>query len=324
MDRFEDLRVFVRVVEAGSISGAAERLHIAMSAVSRRIAELEGRLGVQLLRRTTRQLNLTETGWGFYERAVRILADLEEAEAAVTQAHTVLHGRLRVALPLTFSLRHLNPLILEFMRLHPGINFDLDFNERQVDLLQEGFDLAIRIAKLEDSSLIARRLAGVRMVVCASPGFLTAHGEPTHPRALAELPCLTYANLREPDVWTYFDTNGRPATVRVRVRLSADNGEFLNDACVAGEGIVLMPTFIAHRDIEAGRLKPVLTRFGWPSYDAYAMYPRTRHLSRRVRAFVDFLAERLAGEPEWDRCLASTGCAALSRAPVHHDGHDAG
>jgi len=303
MDRLEEMRTFVGVVEAGSITGASERLGIAKSAVSRRLADLEERLSVQLFRRTTRRLDLTDTGRSFYERCLRILADVEEAELAVSQEHGDLQGRLRVAVPLSFGLNHLGPAIDAFLRTHPGIEFDLDLNDRQVDLLAEGFDLAVRIAELADSTLIARRLAPVRHVVCASPAYLAEHGTPHSPVELAEHNCLIYANAPNPGVWAYTDSTGRQGSVQVRARLRANNGDCLRQAAEDGHGIVLEPSFIVHRAIEARKLRPILTEFQWPTIYAHAVYPRTRHLSRRVRAFVDFLAERFTGVPYWDRCL---------------------
>ena len=203
MDKFEDLQAFVAVVEAGSFTGAAERLGAAKSAVSRRVSALEERLGVQLLRRTTRTQNLTETGRSFYEHSARILADLEEAESAVQQEHGELRGTLRVALPLSFGVRHMCKPIASFSRLHPKIRFDLDLNDRRIDLVEEGMDLAIRIGHLPDSSLIARRLFDVRSVVCASPHYLSVHGEPQSPEDLAEHDCLVYSNLPDPDTWRW-------------------------------------------------------------------------------------------------------------------------
>ncbi|MGF1545938.1 MAG: LysR family transcriptional regulator [Thiotrichales bacterium] len=308
MDRFEDLRVFVRVAEHGGVSAAANQLHIAKSAVSRRIADLEERLGVQLFRRSTRKLSLTDSGWGLYERAVRILADLEEAEAAVSQAHKTLRGRLRVAVPISFGLHHLGPAIVEFMQAHPEVEFDLEFNERQQDLLLEGFDLAIRIAQLEDSTLIARRLTPIRLVACASPAYLAAHGRPRHPEDLAFHPGLIYTNVPNPELATWRDSRGRARSVRVPARLRADNGEFLTRAACAGAGILIAPTFIVHRAVETGDLEAVLTDVCWRELAAHAVYPQTRHLSRRVRVFVDFLVERFAGAPTWDRCFGATAC----------------
>ena len=313
MDRFEGLNAFVRVVEAGSITGAAERLGVAKSAVSRRLAELEERLGTQLMRRTTRKLSLTDSGWAFYERAVRILSDLEEAETSVSQAQGALRGRLRVAAPLSFGLMHLGPAITEFAARHGEVTFDLDFNDREVDLLKEGFDLAVRIGELGDSSLIARRLAPVRLIPCASPAYLDANGAPRSPAELGAHRCLLYAYSREPRVWRYRTPAGEKGSVKVEARLQANNGDFLCQAAVAGEGVVLTPSFIAYREIELGRLVPVLQDVNWPEVAAYAVYPQTRHLSRRVRAFVDFLVERFAGVPYWDRALQTMGHNADSK-----------
>jgi DNA-binding transcriptional LysR family regulator len=290
-------------VETGSITAAAERLEIAKSAVSRRLRDLEERLGVELFHRTTRKLTLTDTGQGFYERAVRILADLKEAELAVSQAHATLRGRLRVAVPLSFGLAHLSPAITAFMEAHPQVEFDLDFNDRQVDLLQEGFDVAIRIARLADSSLIARPLATIHSVVCASPAYLAAHGTPQTPDDLAHHACLVYSNTPDPHVWRYRDPKGERGSVKVPVHLRANNGDFLCAAAIAGQGVMIAPTFISYRAIEEGRLTPVLTQYQWPEVTAYAVYPPTRHLSQRVRAFVDHLVERFAGVPYWDEAL---------------------
>lgn len=301
MDRFADMRMFVAVVDAGSISGAAERLEVAKSAVSRRLTDLEARLGAQLLHRTTRRLSLTDSGRAFFERAQRILADLEEAEQAVSQAHGAIRGRLKVALPLGFGLLHLAPLINEFMAQHPEVEFDLDFNDRQIDLMQEGFDLAIRIAKLPDSSLIARKLAPVRSLPCASPDYLARHGTPARAADLAGHAGLVYSNLANPGLWSFMGPDGQPGSVQVPIKLRANNGDFLCRAAIAGRGVILHPTFYLNDAIRAGEVVPLLTDHAWPELNAYAVYPPTRHLSRRVRAFVDFLAEKLAGEPYWDR-----------------------
>lgn len=301
MDRFSDMQMLVSVVEAGSISAAAERLNIAKSAVSRRLAELEARLGVSLIQRTTRRLNLTDSGRTYYARCVAILADVEDAESAVSQAHGALKGNLKVALPLAFGLLHLAPLIQEFMARHPDVRFELDFNDRQIDLMQEGFDLAIRIATLEDSSLIARRLAPIRHIVCASPDYLARHGAPRVATELAQHVCLAYSNVRDPGLWHYRGPDGASGQVRVPIRLAASSGEFLMQAALAGEGLVLLPSFYVHEKLRSGQLRLLLTDHVWPELAAYAVYPPTRHLSRRARVFIDFLAERLAGEPYWDR-----------------------
>ncbi|MAT65044.1 MAG: LysR family transcriptional regulator [Gammaproteobacteria bacterium] len=303
MDRFEALENFVRVVEAGSISGAAERRQVAKSAVSRRLTELEQHLGVQLFRRTTRRMDLTDTGRSLYERAVRLLADLQETELAVSSEHGALSGSLRVAAPLSFGLLHLTPAVSDFIRMHPEIRFDLDFNDRQVDILQESFDVAVRIAELPDSSLIARPIAPIRSILAASPAYIQAHGSPASPQELALHRCLLYTHLPDPGLWRYRDPQGRPGEVRVSAALQANNGDFLHRAAVDGHGIVLQPLFICYRAIEAGQLVPLLIDHEWQGVHAYAVYPQTRHLSQRVRAFVDFLVERFAGEPYWEKCL---------------------
>jgi len=294
------MQIFVGVVEAGSITAAAERLNLAKSAVSRRLAELEAHLGVSLIQRTTRRLNLTDSGRAFYARCVAILADLEEAESAVSQAHGALKGQLKVALPLAFGLLHLAPLVQEFMARHPEVRLELDFNDRQLDLMQEGFDLAVRIATLADSSLIARRLAPIRHIVCASPAYLARRGTPQRAVDLARHDCLAYSNVRDPALWNCQGPNGEALQVRVPVRLAASSGEFLMRAALAGEGVVLLPTFYVHEALRAGQLVPVLADHVWPELAAYAVYPPTRHLSNRARALIDFLVERLAGEPVWD------------------------
>jgi DNA-binding transcriptional LysR family regulator len=314
MDRFDEMRTFAAVVESGGITAAAARLGVTKSAVSRRLADLEERLSVQLFRRTTRRMSLTDTGQAFYERCLRILADLEEAELAVTAEHAGLRGRLRVAVPLSFGLEHLGPAIDAFLALHPELSFDLDFNDRLVDLLAEGFDLAVRIADLEDSTLIARRLAPIRHVACASPGYLSAHGTPRQPAELAAHACLVYSNAANPEQWGYLDADGRAGQVRVQARVRANNGECLRQAAEDGHGIVMGPSFILYRAVERGTLVPVLADVQWPLLHAYAVYPRTRHLSRRVRAFVDFLAGRFAGVPYWDRGL-DAGLDAARPAP---------
>ena len=303
MDRFENMAAFTRVVEAGSISGAADRLGVAKSAVSRRLKELEAHLGVELFHRTTRRMNLTDSGRDFYHQCVRILEDVLEAELATAEAHATLKGGLRVALPSSFGLTHVGPAINEFLQSHPEIEFDLDFNDREVDLMQEGFDLAIRIADLPDSSLIARRLAPIQSVVCASPAYLKEMGVPQTPDELSRHRCLVYTLLPDFENWRLTGSEGEIIKTKIRISLKASTGEFLRDAAVAGRGIIMVPAFMAYKEIERGDLVPLLTDYRPPQLNAYAIYPKTRHLSQRVRAFVDFLAKRFEGTPYWDQCL---------------------
>ena len=301
MDRFEDLQAFVAVVEAGSFTAAAARLDSAKSAVSRRVSALEERLGVQLLRRTTRTLNLTDTGRSFYEHSARILADLEEAESAVQQEHGELRGTLRIALPMSFGVRHMCKPIAAFSKRHPRIRFDLDLNDRRIDLIEEGADLAVRIGHLPDSSLIARKLFDVRMVVCASQHYLAVNGEPQSPEELRDHDCLVYSNLADPHVWRWQDESGRNLSVELDPVMHASSGDFLSNAAAHGLGIIIQPTFIAAEAVRRGELVPILEGYTWPVSPAYAVYSPTRHLSYRVRAFIDFLAERFSGIPQWDR-----------------------
>ena len=305
MDRFENMSTFIRVVEAGSISGAADRLGVAKSAVSRRLKELEAHLGVELFHRTTRRMNLTDTGRAFYHQSVRILEDVLEAELATSQAHGTLSGSLKIALPSTFGIMHMGPAINEFLREHPQIEFDLDFNDREVDLIQEGFDLAIRIAKLPDSSLIARRLAPVQTVICASPSYIEQMGAPQTPDELVGHRCLVYSLLSDYEYWYVTDSDGKEIKTKIQPYLKASTGEFLRDAAVEGMGIIMVPSFIAYKQIESGALVQILNDYISPKIDAYAIYPQTRHLSQRVRAFVDFLVNRFSGTPYWDLCLGS-------------------
>ena len=300
MNKFEELQTFVTVVDTGSISRAADRLSIAKSAVSRRVSDLEQRLGVQLFRRTTRQLNLTDSGQSFYERVSQILEDLKEAEQAICQEHTSLSGRLKIAAPLTFGLLHLSPAITDFNKQHPDIHFDVDFNDRQIDLMEEGFDMAIRIANLADSSLIARRISPINSTLCASPDYLKIHGRPDKPEDLVEHRCLVYSNITNFNHWYFQTPDGQAINIKIPIALTSNNGDFLKAAATAGQGIILVPNFITYDSLKNGELVPLLQQYKTSSLNAYAIYPQTRQLSYRVRAFVDFLVKRFAGEPYWD------------------------
>jgi DNA-binding transcriptional LysR family regulator len=306
MDRFDSMDSFIRVVEAGSITGAANRLGVAKSAVSRRLKELEEHLGVELFHRTTRRMNLTDTGRAYYHQSVRILEDVHEAELATSQAHGTLKGCLKVALPASFGLMHMGSAINDFSKEHPEIEFDLDFNDREVDLMQEGFDLAIRIANLPDSSLIARKLAPIKPVICASPAYLKRMGRPETPDDLINHQCLVYSLMNNFQYWQFINAKGEAIKTKIHPYLKASNGEFLRDAAVEGQGINMVPSFIAYKEIERGELVPILEDYITPQINAYAIYPQTRHLSQRVRAFVDFLVKRFEGTPYWDVCLQKT------------------
>lgn len=294
MDRFEDLRCFVQVVDLGSVTRAADALSIAPSAVSRRIKELEARLGAQLLTRTTRRMSLTEAGQGFHARAQAILRDLAEAEAEAGDAHGALTGLLRVAAPLTFGTRHLSGIIADFAADHPGVDIDIDLSDRLVDLVGEGFDLGIRIGTLRESSLVARKLVDIGVAVIAAPRFLAQHGMPRQPDDLRALPALCYVGSERADIWRYRGADGSPGAVQVKPRMRSGNGEVLRDAAIAGLGVALQPWFIVDQAVARGDLQVILAHVDWPPSAAYAVYPATRHLSAKARAFIDFVRRRLA------------------------------
>lgn len=305
MDRFADLEAFVAVVNAGSFSAAAERLGTAKSALSRRISSLERRLGAKLLHRTTRKLSLTDAGRTLHDKATRLLADLDETEQAVRDDQAELRGRIKVAAPVTFGIRHLTAAITDFMRRHPDLQIDLDLNDRQVDLVEEGLDVAVRIGELADSSLIARRLTGIRRVAAASPAYLEKHGTPIHPLELADHVGLHYSNISHREAWRFHDGQRREWIPDVPIRLRANNGDLLTAAAEAGLGIIITPTFIAHEAIERGGLRPILTDFDLDALGLYLVYTPGRQLSQRVRVLADFLAERFGEHPYWDDCLRS-------------------
>jgi DNA-binding transcriptional LysR family regulator len=303
MDRLECLESFVAVVESGQFSAAAERLGVGKSVISRRVSELEAYLGALLIQRTTRRLSLTDAGRTFYPRAIQLLEDLAEAEQSVSTSQHAFSGRIRLAAPLSFGLMHLAPALNSFMSQHPGVILDMDFNDSQVDLIQEGVDLALRIGHLDDSTMVALPLATIRSVVCASPGYLARYGTPETPQALSDHQCLCYSNLPEPQKWRFIDSDGGSHSVRVENRMQANNGQILLDAAAAGHGICLSPTFIAYRTILEGRLVPILTDYEVPVATAYAIYPNRRFIPQRVRMLAEYFRELFGDPPYWDEGL---------------------
>lgn len=302
MDRLTGMAVFARVAEDKSFSAAARALGLSKSAVSKQVARLEDRLGARLINRTTRRLSLTAAGSAFYERCARVLAEAEEAERAVSSLQDEPRGVLKINAPMSFGVLHLAPAIPDFMAIYPDLSVDITLNDRIVDLVDEGFDVAVRIARLADSSLIAKRLAPSRQVLCAAPGYFARHGVPERPEDIAAHNCLIYAYTLTGDEWRYRDGHGEGA-VRVKGKLKANNGEVLRAAAVAGAGICLMPTFMVGDDLRAGRLRAVLPEFDYGASNLYAVYPHARHLSTKVRVFVDFLAARFGPKPYWDEGL---------------------
>jgi DNA-binding transcriptional LysR family regulator len=300
MDRFAAIEAFVRVAETSSFSEAARRLRTSKSAVSRQVAAIEADLGVRLLQRTTRSLTLTEAGRSYFERARDILADLAEADQSVSRMQAAPRGRLRVNAPMSFGYLHLAPAIPDFLARHPEVSVELTMNDRFVDLVDEGFDIAVRIGSLADSSLVARRLAPIRRAVCASPDYLARRGTPVSPDDLGMHDCIGYTAVAAPQEWRFIDSDGKPWPVAVAGRLTVNNGDAIRAAALRGAGIAYMPTFIVGGDLQDGRLIRLLDDFVPQDMTLNAVYPHVRHLSPKVRAFVDFLAERFGPQPYWD------------------------
>jgi len=300
LDTLEGMAVFAHVVEAKSFTAAAGRLGRSKSSVSKAISQLEDRLGARLLNRTTRRLSLTEAGAAFYERAARMLAEAEQAELAVSALQDEPRGLLRVNAPQTFGQRHLGGPVAAFLERYPGLSIEMTLDDHFVDLVDEGYDVAVRIAALPDSSLIARRLAPNRRVVCGSPAYFERAGRPQRPGDLRHHNCFGYAYQVTGDEWRFVGPDG-PTSVRVSGTLSANNGAILKAALLDGLGVALLPTFAIDRELREGRLVTVLDAYEDTGTSIYAVYPHNRHLSAKVRAFVDFLAERFEPEPYWDR-----------------------
>ena len=292
MDRLAAMTAFARVAETRSFSEAARRLGATKSAVSRQVSALEAELGARLLHRTTRSLTLTEAGRDYFDRVTRILADVEEANRSVSHLQAAPRGRLRVNAPMSFGIRHLAPALPDFLTRHPEVEVDMSMNDRFVDLVDEGYDVAVRIGRLADSALIARKLAPLHRVVCASPGYLAARGVPETPGDLAGHDCLSYTNMSQTEEWSFAAPDGRPIAVTIRGRLRVNNGDALRMAALGGLGLVYQPTFIVGPDLQTGRLVPVLADYVHQDGGVYAVYPHSRHLTPKVRSFVDFLAER--------------------------------
>ncbi len=300
-----EMETFVRVVEAGSISAAAEQLGVAKSAVSKRLSDIEARLDVQLLSRTTRSLNLTDSGRSFLAQTKDILAAVEIAESDAIGSRSLVQGKLRIATPLTFGLMHLNPAIREFLKLYPSVTVDIDFSDSQTDLVHGGYDLALRIADLVDSSLAARPLTRIRHTVTASPSYFNNRALPRTPQDLLDLDCLRYSGARD-SRWPYTDATGQKGAIDPTAIINANNGAFLRDLAIAGSGVINQPTFISYQAICSGELITVLGDYSWREFTAYVVYPKTRYLPLRVRAFIDFLAEYFdREEPYWEREIAS-------------------
>jgi len=288
MSKFEEMEAYVAVVDRHGFSNAAEKLGVAKSILSRRVSDLEKRLGVQLMQRTTRRQSLTDAGRHFYHRAVNLLSDLDEAEQIVSEAQSSLLGKIKLAAPLGIGIAQLSRPIAEFMALHTGVEIAVELNDRHVDLVAEGFDLAVRVGHLQDSSLIVRKLARIDFTICASQEYLQKHGEPQHPSELSDHQVMVYSNIQVGRQWCFYEGNKRiPAPVKYR--LSSNNGELLAKAASYGLAITSGPLFFLQEFIDRGELVPILKGFANPEAGMYAVYPPGRLVSRRVKMLSDYL-----------------------------------
>ncbi|PUE40151.1 LysR family transcriptional regulator [Limnohabitans sp. Bal53] len=296
MDKYQEMRVFSAVVEASSFVGAADSLDMSKAAVSRYVSELEQRLGVRLLHRTTRRLSLTPEGEVFLARCREILSSIEASEVEITTRSVSVSGLLKVSVPVSFGIRHMAPLWPDFLDLHPQLNLDVQLADRLIDLVDEGFDLAIRIARLEDSSLISRQIAATRLVLCAAPSYLERRGVPAHPSDLATHDVVGYSLLATGDQWQFEGPDG-PVSVKVRPRFWSNNGDSCIAACVQGAGIQLQPTFLIDEELRRGALVEVLPQYQAATLGIYAVYPTRKFVLPKVRALIEFLDERLKAAP---------------------------
>jgi DNA-binding transcriptional LysR family regulator len=304
MDHLGDLDVFARVVAAKGMSAAGRELNLSPAVISKRIRRLEERLGVRLLQRTTRQIALTEAGLGFYERVITILSSVEEAEAWATRGRETVRGLLRVSAPTSFGRLHIAPYLNQFLETYEAITVDLVLSDAFVDIVGEGFDLAIRIADLEDSSFVARRLAPNRRLLCASPAYLSRHGTPERLQDLSDHQLISHAGPE----WRLDGPDG-PVQVRVRGSLRTNSSEVVREALLSGVGIALRSTWDVGPDLRDGRVVQVLPAFsGSKRVGIHAVYPSRRHLEQKVRAFVDFLQGLYGSTPYWDDGLPHSGC----------------
>ena len=292
MDRFTGLTIFVKVVDAGSFAAAARHFGMSAAMVSKHLQTLEEHLGAQLLNRTTRRVSATEVGQHFYERCMRILSELEEAERAAGDLQTTPRGLLRVTAPVSFGTRQLAPAIADYLTSYRDVSIDLSLDDHYVDLLARRFDLAIRLGALVDSSLIARKLSSLAMVVCASPGYLEKYGTPREPRDLVFHNCLAYTYANPQSVWTFVDQSGEQNVIRISGRFVANSGDALLALVLRGAGIMLAPDYLVEDELKAGRLIRLLPNYSTPETPVHAVYPHSHYLSAKTRTFIDFLAIR--------------------------------
>ena len=305
MDRLRAFEVFVAVVARQGFARAAEAVGTSPANVTRYIAELEAHLGTRLLNRHSRKLSLTDSGQALYERARSILDEVAEAEALSASTTLQPRGRLRVNAPVSFGILHLAPLWPKFLQKYPEVELEVSLIDRVVDLVEEGFDLGIRISRSGSTTHIARKLAASRNIVCAAPAYLRQHGRPNSPADLADHACIGYTFSATGDDWHLFDAHGQEHVVKVPSVMRANNGDTARAAALAGVGVIWQPSFLVGDDLRAGRLVPLLPGYRMADIDILAVYPSRRHLSAKVRVMIDFLADAFNGTPPWDRAAAS-------------------
>ncbi|WP_283788212.1 LysR substrate-binding domain-containing protein [Bermanella sp. WJH001] len=311
MEQFDlnEIAIFVKVVDAGSFTGAAKNLGLPKSTVSRKITQLEERLGVRLLQRTTRTLSLTDTGSAYYNQCSRIIGDVEEANIAVTEMQSKPKGLLRITAPMLFGAEVLSDLVSEFLQKNPEIQLDIVLTDQPLDLIQEGIDVAFRVGHLADSSLIARSLGSVQTVTCASPAYIEKHGSPSHPKELYEHTTLGWSAR---NTWEY-DTP-EAVSVDLKPKVQVNDALSMRKMALNGLGVSRLPAFLCAEDIKAGRLIPLLCDWSNTSTPIHALYPSNRHLSVKVRSFVDFIVEELRSEQPWNVDFSDMhSCGALNR-----------
>ena len=300
MDRLACDRMFAAVMESGGFTAAADRLGTTSGQASKLVSRLEGALGVRLLNRTTRAVSPTEAGQAYYDRLRPLLDEFDSLDAAVHDATQKPRGRLRLTAPLTFGGLELTPILNQFALRWPEIEMEVSFSDRVVNLVDEGFDMGVRVGRPDDSSMILRKLCDVRIIVIAASEWLDRHGAPEAPEDVKELPCIIDTNFRDPGRWP-FRQDGKRIDIPVRGRLRYSNAQACLLAAEAGLGLACVPSFVAADALRAGRVRQVLRDFEAEPYGAHAIYPHSRHLAAKVRVLVDFLAESYRGTPPWDQ-----------------------
>jgi DNA-binding transcriptional LysR family regulator len=293
MDKFMEMRVFTAVVDASSFVAAGDALGLSKAAVSRYVSELEQRLGVRLMHRTTRKLSLTPEGEVFLARCREILSSIDASEAEISTRSVTASGLLKVSVPVSYGIKHLAPLWREFLELHPQVTLDVQLADRVIDLVDEGLDLAVRIARLPDSSLVSRRLSSTRLVLCAAPSYLQRRGAPAHPSELIAHEILAYSLMSMGDQWQFTGPEG-PVSVKVRPRLWSNNGDTCIAAALQGAGIQLQPTFLIDSQLASGELVEILPQYRCAELGIYAVYPSRKFVLPKVRALIEFLSAKLA------------------------------